>query len=239
MLLLLAGQDSAVQIFKVGALDRQAIVVAPKSAKPPLVFVFHGHGGNMRQAQRSFGIEGKWPEAMVVYPQGLPTKGITDPEGKLNGWQQKKGDYEDRDLAFFDAMMRSFHGKFDPKRVYVTGHSNGGRMTYLLWSERGNILAAVAPSASPAVLGIRNAKAIPAFIVAGTEDKIVPYRIQEMSINAVRRHLGTDASKGRTDGYTRLEPGADGLELGTYIFPGPHSIPKPAIEQIVAFFKRH
>ncbi len=108
----------------------------------------------MRQARRSFAIESYWPEATVVYPQGLPTKGITDPEGKKNGWQQKKGDYEDRDLAFFDVMLKTFRSdsSIDMRRVYSTGHSNGGRMTYLLWSERGDAFAAVAPSASPAVL---------------------------------------------------------------------------------------
>ena len=242
--LLLVTRQSSVQTFRVGDLDRQAIVVQPSVAvrtAEPLVFVFHGHGGNMRQAERSFGIEKLWPEALVVYPQGLPTKGITDPSGTKNGWQQKKGDYGDRDLAFFDAMLRSLEANnhVDPSRIYVTGHSNGGRMTYLLWEERGDVFAAVAPSSSPSIGMVRFFKPLPAFIVAGERDEIVPFRTQKLSIDLVRRRLGTDATKAKVDGYTTLEPGPNGLELGTYIFPGPHSIPQPAIAQIVAFFKRH
>ena len=40
-----------------------------------------------------------WPEAIVVYMQGLNTPGkLTDPEGKKSGWQSGPGDQKDRDL---------------------------------------------------------------------------------------------------------------------------------------------
>ena len=138
-------------------------------------------------------------------------------------------------------MLKTFRAdpSVDPKRIYVTGHSNGGRMTYLLWAERGDVLAACAPSASPAVLGIRAAKRLPASIIAGEQDTIVPFRVQQLSINAVRRHLNTDASQAKVDGFLRLEKSPDGLELATYIFPGGHSLPKEAVEGMVQFFKRH
>ncbi len=193
----------------------------------------------MRQAQRSFGIERHWPEAIVVYPQGLPTKGMTDPEGKKPGWQKKKGDYEDRDLAFFDAMLGSLKPKIDPARIYATGHSNGGRMTYLLWAERFKALAAVAPSSSPAFGLLRDLKPLPAFIIAGEKDKVVPFRSQSMSIEGVRRLMNTDPARAKTEGFVRLEPGSNGLELGTYIHPGDHTFPGKAVAPMIAFFKRH
>ena len=54
----------------------------------PLVFVFHGHGGSGANIERRFDIEGLWPDAIVVYPDGLVGhKGVTDPAGVETGWQ--------------------------------------------------------------------------------------------------------------------------------------------------------
>lgn len=247
-LILLTAQVSAssdVHTFTVDGSERKAIIYAPSQADGkahPIVFVFHGHGGNMYTTQRAFGAAFRkdFPEATMIYPQGLPTKGMTDPEGAKNGWQQKKGDYGDRDLKFFDAMMNELRkdASNDMKRVYVTGHSNGGRMTYLLWAERGNQLRAVAPSASPAVLNITSATKIPAFIVAGEKDPIVPFAWQSRSIEAVRKLLGTDHEKAKKDGYLTIEKGPNGVELDTYIFPGQHTVPPEAAVGIAKFFER-
>ncbi|MFI5386918.1 MAG: alpha/beta hydrolase family esterase [Fimbriimonadales bacterium] len=241
--LLASSMSSQVETFTVNGVARVATVVAPTSETipAPLVFVFHGHGGNMHQAQLSFAIDKVWPEAVVVYPQGLPTKGKTDPEGKKAGWQQSARDSEGRDLAFFDVMLATIkkEHKIDPKRVYVTGHSNGGRFTYLLWAERGEAFAAVAPSASPAIGLIRKFRPLPAFVIAGEKDQLVPFRSQKFSIDAIRFLLKTDSAKAKVDGYTRLEPGPNGIELGTYIFPGPHTFPPEARSKVVEFFRRH
>lgn len=242
-MLLLLGQTPQAMTFDVNGVKREALIVRPArpSASTPLVFVFHGHMGNMNQTRRSMPVDRLWPEAMVVYPQGLPTKGMTDPEGKYNGWQQREGDYDDRDIAFFDVMMKTFrtNEKFDNRRVYSMGHSNGARMTHLLWNTRGETFAAIGASASPGTLATRRSAKIPVFIVAGEKDSIIPFRAMEFTISQVRQRLGTDPNKAQKDGYTTLEPGPNGLELGTYIFPGDHSIPKEATEQVVAFFKRH
>ena len=242
LLLLIGFQTPEFQNFDVNGLKRGAIVVAPDSKKAaPLVFVFHGHGGNMLQAKRSFGIDKLWPEAIVVYPQGLPTKGRTDPEGKKNGWQQQKGEYDDRDLAFFDVMLATLNKehKIDRKRVYVTGHSNGGRFTYLLWAQRGDTFAAVAPSGSPATGLIRDLKPLSAFFIAGENDQLVSFASQRFSINAIRPILKTDESKAKTNGLVHIEPGPGGIELGTYFYPGTHTYPQEAAVKTVEFFKRH
>src|SRR5476651_1982233 len=139
--------------WTVGGIDRQALVYIPESAKStatPIVFVFHGHGGNMNMMFRSRGFDKLWPEAIIVSPQGLNTPGrLTDPNGELPGWQSGPGDMNDRDLLFFDAMLKTLHEqyKIDDKRIYATGHSNGGGFTYLLLETRNDILAAAAPSA--------------------------------------------------------------------------------------------
>src|ERR1051326_6900957 len=79
--------------WKVDGETRQAIIYAPstKSAgeKAPLVFSFHGHGDNIQNFQYT-GIHGMWPEAIVVYFQGLPSR-----DG-LSGWQVEKRSEERR-----------------------------------------------------------------------------------------------------------------------------------------------
>ncbi len=151
-----AAEEPARREWSIDGVVREALVYVPASAKTnaaPVVFAFHGHGGNMRNTVRTFNIHTLWPEAIVVYPQGLNTPGrLTDPEGKKPGWQHGAGDQGDRDLKFFDAMLASLKKdyKVDAKRIYSTGHSNGGGFTYLLWATRGEHFAAFAPSASAA-----------------------------------------------------------------------------------------
>src|SRR5580693_8917671 len=73
-----AADDLQSMEFTVDGVARTALVYVPASAKTtpmPLVFVFHGHGGNARQAARGFRMEHEWPEAISIYMQGLPTPG--------------------------------------------------------------------------------------------------------------------------------------------------------------------
>src|SRR4051794_15442973 len=77
--------------WTVGSIERMALVHIPAAAaksEAPVVFAFHGHGGNARQASLSFRMHALWPEAIVVYMEGLPTPGaLIDPKGERNGWQ--------------------------------------------------------------------------------------------------------------------------------------------------------
>ena len=139
--------------WTVDGVVREALVYVPPQARTnatPAVFAFHGHGGSMHNAARSFSYHTRWPEVLVVYMQGLNTPGrLTDPEGRKPGWQHAVGDHSDRDLKFFDTVLASLQQDYrvDDKRIYATGHSNGGGFTYLLWAARGDRFAAFAPSA--------------------------------------------------------------------------------------------
>ena len=130
----------------------EGLVYVPTTATTtdtPVIFAFHGLGGSARSAAEKFNCHRYWPAAISVYMQGLNTPGKYDPDGKAAGWQKTAGDQEDRDLKFFDTVYETLKKNYrvDTKRVYSTGHSNGGGFTYLLWAERGDMLAAVAPSA--------------------------------------------------------------------------------------------
>ena len=96
--------------FTIDGVQRQAFILAPANAsrsaeRLPLIFAFHGHGGNMVQTAAQMRFDKVWPEAIVVYMQGLPTKTGGDPDGDQPGWQHEPGEFADRDLKFFDAVL--------------------------------------------------------------------------------------------------------------------------------------
>lgn len=49
----------------------------------------------------------RWPEATVVYEQGLPTATPNDPQGKLNGWNTFDSNSSNRDLLYFDTLLKT------------------------------------------------------------------------------------------------------------------------------------
>jgi len=242
MLASLALQDRVE--WKIGEDTRTALVYAPSKkadGAPPLVFGFHGHGGSSQNAAKSFRMHEEWPEAVVVYMQGLPTTGKTDPEGRKPGWQKIPGDYGDRDLKFFDAVLASMKERhaIDAKRVYATGHSNGGGFTYLLWATRGDTFAAVAPSAAGGGRLLRDAKACPTLHVAGEKDEVVPFEGQKLTIEAVRKLNGCEGDgKKWADGCTLYES-TKGAPVVTFVHGGTHKYPGEAPPLIVRFFKEH
>jgi polyhydroxybutyrate depolymerase len=230
--------------LSVDGTERTALVCAPASARTntaPLVFVFHGHGGNARQAARSFHIETEWPEAVVVYMQGLPTPGqLTDPQGNRPGWQAREGDEGNRDLKFFDAVLARIKKEYqvDTNRVYATGHSNGGGFTYLLWLKRGDVFAAVAPSSAVAVYANQlNPK--PVMHLAGEKDPLVRFAWQERMMDALRRLNGCDAAGEPWDNRCTIYSSKDGPPVVTFIHPGGHEFKREAPALIVKFFKQH
>ncbi|WP_206026462.1 PHB depolymerase family esterase [Roseimicrobium sp. ORNL1] len=231
--------------YTVDGVAREALIYAPvtaKSAPTPVVFVFHGHGGNAKQAARSFRIYQEWPEAISVYMQGLPTKGqLTDPEGKKNGWQGRDGLEGDRDLKFFDAVLAKLKTDYqvDAKRIYSTGHSNGGGFTYLLWAERGDVFAAVAPSAAAAPFSMPKLKPKPAMHLAGETDPLVKYEWQKKTMEAVRKLNGCNEQGKAWNEVGTVYSSATGTPFVSLIHPGGHQFLQEAPPLIVKFFKEH
>lgn len=231
--------------FDVDGTKREALVYVPAGASisnTPVVFVFHGHGGNMRQAARSFAMDREWPEAISIYMQGLPTPGaLTDPDGKLPGWQNTVGGQKDRDLKFFDAVLARLKKdyKVDEKRIYATGHSNGGGFTYLLWAERGDVFAAVAPSAAVSAPAARKLKPKPAMHLAGEKDPLVKFEWQRMMMNTIRRVNGCEEKGASWAENCTQYPSPSGTPVVTFIHPGGHEFRPEAPALIVKFFKEH
>lgn len=230
--------------WAVGELTREALVYLPSKKSDdaaPVVFGFHGHGGSSQNAARSFGFEKLWPEAIVVYMQGIPTPGrLTDPEGKRNGWQSDAGDQGDRDLKFFDAVLATLREKYkvDDRRIYSSGHSNGGGFTYLLWAKRPDVFAAVAPSAASS-RRLLELTPKPAMHIAGRNDELVLFSWQELAIAAVKKVNGCSAS-GTEWAKDCMQYASDkDTPFIAFIHDGTHKYPAEAPPLIVRFFKEH
>lgn len=232
------------RVWQVDGVERQGLVYAPETAKSepaPLVFCFHGHGGNTANAARSFRMHAEWPQAIVVYLQGLKTPGqLTDPEGRKPGWQKSAGDQGDRDLKFFDVVLQSLRQDYrvDDRRVYSMGHSNGGGFTYLLWSERGSVFAALAPSGSAALRMKRPLAAKPVLHIAGRNDPLVKYSWQELMIERLKTDQKCGAGRPWQGGATEY-PATSGASVFTLVTDEGHKFPARAPRLIADFFRQH
>lgn len=230
--------------WTIDGVERSALVHPSATAGPaPLLFAFHGHGGGMANVAERAGYHRLWPEAVVVYMQGLPTPGKTDPEGRLPGWQKEAGDQGDRDLRFFDAVLATMRQAYaiDRARIYATGHSNGGAFTYLLWGVR-DIFAAIAPSASGARI-IAGRRPLPLLHIAGRTDTIVPFANQQRTISAALALNGCDDVgepwPAAGDLIGTLYPSSGSTPVVTLVHAGGHAFPAAAPPLIVEFLKQH
>jgi polyhydroxybutyrate depolymerase len=197
----------------------------------------------MRNAARSFHLHAEWPEALVVYPQGLPTPGqLTDPEGKRSGWQGNVGLMEDRDLRFFDALLAGLKQEFkvDARRIYSTGHSNGGGFTYLLLAHRAEHFAAMAPSASAALKQLPKLQPKPVLHIASESDPLVKYAWQSRTIDWLKQLNQCGEGKAwPLEPHCTIYESKIGAPVLTALHGQGHKYPDQAPAVIVKFFKQH
>ena len=155
-------------------------------------------------------------------------------------WQAGPGDDGDRDLKFFDAVLHSLRTDFqvDEKRIYSTGHSNGGSFTYLLWATRRDVFAAFGPSAAVAGRDYGRLRPAPVIHIAGEHDELVKFAWQQLMIGMLRRTNQCGEGRSLGKGCTLYESKI-GAPVMTYIHPGTHRYPPEAPQLIVDFFKAH
>lgn len=237
---------------------REALVFAPEPAtlniKHPLVFAFHGHGGNMNGASQLMHLQTLWPAAIVVYPQGVDRPSPVDPQGQKPGWQveanQTNGNVGNKDLDFFDTMLAAMHQKFavDDERVYCTGFSNGAIFSYLLWAERPQIIAAIGETAGRLWDSEHLTQPRALLAIAGTMDTTDPFDKQKATIDNDARPVDNATGPGQpcpvpngaANGTTcTLYSSTTHTPVKELIHPGAHVYPSWAPLEIVTFFKNH
>lgn len=229
--------------LNVDGVERTALVFAPSGGgKAPLVFVFHGHGADAAKSAEAVDFQKAWPEAIVVYMQGLPgTPTAADPKGAEPGWQRTAGEAGDRDVKFFDAALAAIRKKYnvDERRIYASGFSNGGFFVYVLWAERGNEFAAFAACSAVIWRDLHLSGAHPAMIIAGKMDDTVPFEKQQEAIDEVKR-VDDCSGEGKTIGQgVTYYPSGEKTPVVTFIHPGGHVWPHSATGVVVKFFKNH
>jgi len=224
---------------------REATIYLPEDIVPgitPVVFAFHGHGGSMENAASKFRCEVYWPEAIVVYPQGLNTPvRLTDPQGDHSGWQSNIGDCGDRDLHFFDLLIEYLSQNYSiGTRIYLLGHSNGGIFVYELWAARPEKIAAIASISAilPANIDYSLLRPKPIFHVAGKKDPLVRYEWQLKTFGEIMKinQCKSDGEQRITKNMVKYQSAID-VPFVTYIHDGGHEVPEGIMPLIIEFYK--
>lgn len=237
--------QGVVMNWTVDGVKREALVFVPEGAKQkeaPLVFGWHGHGGDMHGMPNLMKIQTLWKEAIVVYPQGITgARGANDPQGLKRGWQRAVGELGDRDLKFFDAMWKTLHQEYkvDDKRVYSLGFSNGSRFNYLLWGERGKLIAAFGIVAGAIDPTVHLGPARSVIVIAGSADNTVPFADQLQAIATDRQVDSANGQDQPCGPICKLYSSTTHTPVMTAIHSGGHVFPSFAPEKVTDFFKAH
>ena len=141
----------------------------------PLVFAFHGDGGNGAGMYNGFPIEqaalAAGGKAIFVYPDG--TNDNIDQSGAARAWDlfhdpgpfpytagdPLPADNDDPsgnvDVDFFDAMVATFEQRYcvDSSRIFITGMSSGGFLSNQFARWRSKVVRGTAPQSGGAPFG--------------------------------------------------------------------------------------
>lgn len=186
-----AKAGDSTQMIKVGTLNRSFVLHIPtgyNGTKPvPLVIDFHPLGGTGSQWEGASGWKSKADSVgfVVAYPNSYNSNNSWNVGMCCQDAQQNQID----DVAFTKGMIEQIKGIacIDPKRIYATGCSNGGGMTYKVACDMADVIAAAAPvdfrcvyggtTSSPSCEGCKPARPISITHFDNTGDtSLVPYK---------------------------------------------------------------
>jgi poly(3-hydroxybutyrate) depolymerase len=165
--------------FKVKGRDRRAFVVnAPTDGTTrPAVIALHGGMGSaaVMRANSGFDAVARAEGFMVVYGEG--TEFGEARHAWNTGFLLRRQVQDADDIAYFDTLIDTIvrdHGA-DPARIFMTGGSNGGMMTFVYAVARPERLAAAAPVvASMFTFDTTPSVPLPILIINGAKDDEVP-----------------------------------------------------------------
>jgi polyhydroxybutyrate depolymerase len=187
------GEGDEEKSFDFGGRRRTYLVHVPpgfdRSRRLPLVIVLHGGVVNAYFTAYNTGMSRTADREgfIAVYPNGTGRF-----EDRILTWNVGFGfAYALRnnvdDVGFLRELTARMVGEYgaDPSRVYATGISNGGIMSYRLASEASDLVAAVAPVAgasagsrrpgAPLVTFAAPARPVSVIAFHGMQDRLIPY----------------------------------------------------------------
>jgi len=233
-----AAPGSALYSLQSGGRTRQVIVHVPAhyTGKTPVPLVLNLHGSaSTAQGQELFSGMDVTADAdgfIVAYPQALIPAG-SGYDWNIPGVPLLGGQYPPasaaNDATFLTGLVSVLAAKYcvDPRRVYVTGMSGGGRMASQLACDASRTFAAAAP-----VAGLRfpspcpATRPVPVIAFHGTADPVDPFNGNGQAYwtysvpDAASRWAARDGCPGsgntvRGNGYTLTE--YQGCQAGTAV----------------------
>ncbi len=121
--------------------------------KYPLVLVLHGGFGNAYNIEEQSQFSNKADTAkipfIVVYPEGVKSS-LNISTWNAGGCCGYSANTNIDDVDFISSLLDTIENKYkiDENKIYASGLSNGGMMSYRLAAELSNRIAAIAPVAS-------------------------------------------------------------------------------------------
>jgi polyhydroxybutyrate depolymerase len=180
LVLTCAGAASA-ETIKVGQTTRHYSAQFPELKLAPLVIVLHGNtqtGADM-VTRTAWPTVAKRENFAVVFPDGLNHSWADlRPDNLRAGRVPPHGT---DDVAFITKLAEKFiaDGSADPKRIYITGISNGGAMTMTLVCKRADLFAAAASVimnlTEQSASACHPSRPLPILMMNGTADPLIPY----------------------------------------------------------------
>lgn len=166
-----------IEDIQVGSLIRKMLVYAPSGLETnsPLLLSLHGMNQdiNYQQNQTKWELIAKENGFVVVYPGGIN-----------NTWDLSGR----RDIDFILAIIDEMYNRYgiDRDRVYLSGFSMGGMMTYYAATQIADKIAAFAPVSGYLMGGpnTNSSRPIPIIHTHGTTDDVVPYSGVGTCLNA-------------------------------------------------------
>jgi polyhydroxybutyrate depolymerase len=179
-----------------GGLERSYLLYQPPllapGAKAPLLLCLHGRGGDAHSMELltdyGFNLLADREGFFIAYPDGI---GRRWRDGRMAVGGRDGGGIDD--VAFLSALIDELAAKYsiDRSRVYATGMSNGGMMTFRLALDLQDKIAAFAPvgTCMPEVYAARGGdrRPVPMIVVGGDKDPLVPWEGGDIGILWIKR----------------------------------------------------
>ncbi|HTX93365.1 MAG TPA: PHB depolymerase family esterase [Mycobacterium sp.] len=221
-------------------------------AKASLVVMLHGGFGTAEQAERAYGWDqlADGAKFIVAYPDGLHRAWNTNGGGCCGRPAREGVD----DVGFITAAVADIAKNvgIDSSKVYATGISNGGIMSYTLACNTG-VFAAIGPDSATQLDPCPSPHPTSVIHIHGTADRLIPYDggrgasvidgPSVANVNAFWRNIDrcgapTATTNGGVTTSTATCPDHRAVVLVT-VDGGGHEWPSFATETLWRFFDAH
>lgn len=182
-LALLAPTPALSETISIAGATRTYTAFVPDKRPAPLVLILHGNTqqGIDMQTRSSWPQVAQREQFIAIYPDGLNRAWADLRSGSDRAGQARTPPPGTDDAGFLNALIARYvdAGTADPRRIYVTGVSNGGAMAMTLACRQPQTFAAAAAvimsmSATMAD-ACKPAQPIPMLLMNGTADPLVAY----------------------------------------------------------------